>query len=400
MSISYWLDGPYTARLPLETNRTADAVVIGAGMTGVGIACFLRDRGLTSLVLERGIVAGGATGRNAGFLVSHLGEHYAQSVNIWGRDNAAAISRIHLENHRLLTEIVDRNGLDCGYARCGSLFVAADDVEEDVLIRSCSLLQEDGFACELLDAVTLNRTLHSRGFGGALFNPSDGRVDPVRLVRQMARLAETGGVVFCEHSPVHAINGAGNLWRVETEKGSVTSRFVFLASNAWTPSLLPSLPLQPVRGQCVALPHLPGPFAEISCYTNYGSEYWRGVDGCAIFGGRRDAGGSGESEYSEETSSAVQEALEGFYKSHFPELRNAVPSHRWAGIMSYTPDGMPLVGAAPGKEGIYIAAGYTGHGFGYAFCAAEWLVRLVLDGKDQIPPFCRIDREMRSLEIK
>ena len=63
--------------------------------------------------------------------------------------------------------------------------------------------------------------------------------------------------------------------------------------------------------------------------------------------------------------------------------------------MAYTGDGLPLVGAVPLKEGMYLAAGYTGHGFGYAFLAARWLVDLALDGYNEIPELCRIDRTMR-----
>src|SRR5512136_942645 len=98
MSVSYWLDRPYTPGPPLADSLVADATVVGAGMTGIGLAYFLRDRGLSVIVLERDTIAGGATGRNAGFLVSGLGEHFARSVKFWGRESASAISRFHLQN--------------------------------------------------------------------------------------------------------------------------------------------------------------------------------------------------------------------------------------------------------------------------------------------------------------
>jgi glycine/D-amino acid oxidase-like deaminating enzyme len=63
-------------------------------MTGVGLSCFLRERGLKTVVLKRGTIAGGVTGRNVGFLVSGLGEHYARSIEFWGREPAAALTRL------------------------------------------------------------------------------------------------------------------------------------------------------------------------------------------------------------------------------------------------------------------------------------------------------------------
>ena len=129
---SYWLDRPYIPLPPLSENMTADVVVVGGGMTGIGLAYFLGDEALKVLVLERDTVACGATGRNAGFLVSGLGEHYARSVEFWGRAEAAAISRMHLQNHALLAGIIARHDIACDYARDGSFVIAADPEEEDL----------------------------------------------------------------------------------------------------------------------------------------------------------------------------------------------------------------------------------------------------------------------------
>jgi glycine/D-amino acid oxidase-like deaminating enzyme len=364
-------------------------------MTGVGLACFLRERGLKIVMLERGTVAGGATGRNVGFLVSGLGEHYARSIEFWGREPAAAITRLHLKNHSLLADIVAQHGIDCDYARDGSLVIAADEEEEDLLRRSHPLLLEDGFRCEFVEASQINKTLRALGFGGGLFNPSDGHVDPVGLIRGLAAVAQSGGVKFFEHTPVSQFRKAGVSWVAETEHGSVTTDLLFLASNAWTPKLLPEMELEPVRGQCMAIGPLGEPPITVPCYTNYGSEYWRGAGRYAILGGMRRAGNNEEVGYEDGVTEAVQSALDSFCRDHFPYLRSAPVTHRWSGIMSYTGDGLPLVGAVPHKGGMYLAAGYTGHGFGYAFLAAHWLVSLALDGSNEIPDLCRIDRTMR-----
>ncbi len=394
MTVSYWLDSPYDLHPALVGHRTADVAVVGGGMTGVGLAYFLSERGIKAVVLEMGALAGGATGRNAGFLVSGLGEHYARSVEFWGRADAAAISRLHLRNHAMLAEIVARQDVDCDYRREGGFVIAGDDEEEELLRKSHPLLIEDGFLCEFVDSAQVNRILHTTGFGGGLFNPSDGSVNPVRLVRAIAASAHRRNTQFFECTTLRRLRQTGSSWLLEAEHGTVSAGLVFLACNAWLPVFLPQVRLQPVRGQCLAVGPLAAPPAAVPCYANYGSEYWRGAGSHFILGGMRRAGGRDELGYADGTSTPVQNALEDYCFKHFPQFAGAAVSHRWSGVMSYSADGLPLVGAVSGKEGLYLAAGYTGHGFGWAFLAARWLVDLALDNRDSIPALCRIDRQM------
>jgi gamma-glutamylputrescine oxidase len=302
---------------------------------------------------------------------------------------------MHLQNHALLAEIVTRHEIECGYARDGSFVIAGDEEEEGLLRRSHPLLMEDGFPCEFLKSSEVNRTLRTCGFGGGLFNPSDGRVDPVGLIRGMAAITQRDGLRIFEHTAVRHIRKVDGSWVLDTDHGSVTAPLLFLASNAWTPILLPKVMLRPVRGQCLAVGSLEELPASQPCYSNYGSEYWRGVGRSVVLGGMRRAGNSGENCLEDGITEAVHLALDRFCSDHFPYLRGVSVSLRWSGIMAYTGDGLPLVGAVPHKEGMYLAGGYTGHGFGYAFLAARWLVHLALGETDEIPELCRIDRIMR-----
>ena len=72
MTVPYWLDEPYTPRTPLEGDRTADIAVLGGGVTGIAAARFLAERGCRVAVVERDVLASGATGRNAGFLLAGI----------------------------------------------------------------------------------------------------------------------------------------------------------------------------------------------------------------------------------------------------------------------------------------------------------------------------------------
>ncbi|MBZ5495250.1 MAG: FAD-binding oxidoreductase [Acidobacteriia bacterium] len=396
MTLSLWLDTRHVPRPRLEGNQTADAVILGAGMTGIGLAYFLAEQRLETVVVEGETVAGGATGRNLGLLVSGLGEHYARSVAFWGRNQAAAIMRLHLENHGILASLADRHGIECGYRRSGSYAVGIDSEEEEELRRSSLLLREDGFECAFLEAADMNRALGGRGFCGGIHNPLDGVVDPVRLIRGLARQAEKAGGRILERSPIRSVDRAGTGWIVRSPHGSLSAPLLFLACNAWLPQIYGRVTVKPVRGQCCALAAPSAVLPDIACIANYGAEYWRRAGEHGIFGGFRRLGSSAEEGYQDSVSDVIQSALQRFVRAHFPGLDHAPVTHRWSGVMAFTPDGLPIVGGIPGEDGLYVAGGYTGHGFGYAFLAARWLTALTVERRDEISPLCRIDRPMRS----
>ncbi|MGD0307853.1 MAG: FAD-dependent oxidoreductase [Acidobacteriota bacterium] len=395
MTLSLWLDTPSVSRPRLDGRKEADAIVLGAGMTGIGLAYFLSELRVRTLVLEAESVACGATGRNMGLLISGLGEHYARSVAFWGRSEAAAITSLHLDNQDLVGELVRHHGIECGYRRSGCYAVGADIQEEEELRQSCLLMQEDGFPCSFLDARNMNLALGGRGFFGGMHCPRDGVVDPVRLVRGLACAAERGGAVILERSSVQSISRDGLRWVVQTTDGSASAPLLFLACNAWLPFFRGGIPLRPVRGQCCAIHAPAAAIPDMACIGNYGAEYWRRSGDYYLFGGFGRLGGMEEGCWLDEVAAGIQHAIEEFARSHFPDLESAPVTHRWSGIMAFTPDGLPLVGPLPGESGLYFAGGYTGHGFGHAFATARRLAALAVEGRDEIPALCRIDRPMR-----
>jgi glycine/D-amino acid oxidase-like deaminating enzyme len=96
-------------------------------------------------------------------------------------------------------------------------------------------------------------------------------------------------------------------------------------------------------------------------YARDGYDYWQQLpDGRLVIGGQRDASLDTENTDVEETTPLVQARLDELVR----ELADGEPriTHRWAGIWGTTPDALPLVGRVPGRERIWIAAGYSGHG--------------------------------------
>ena len=111
-----------------------------------------------------------------------------------------------------------------------------------------------------------------------------------------------------------------------------------------------------------------------------------------LLGGCRDVALKEELTAVSQPSDRIQKALENFLRTGLGV--KAAITHRWAGLMGFSPDGLPLVGPVPGAPGVYICGGYTGHGMGFAVNAARTLVTHITRGVP-VPPW--LDPSRRQL---
>jgi glycine/D-amino acid oxidase-like deaminating enzyme len=348
--------------LPLR----ADVVVVGAGITGLSLAYWLGRGGADVLVLERSRLAAGASGRNAGFLLAGVAASYADAVASYGRVLAAEVWAFTLENHDRLAEVLAGRA---GHRRGGCWTLAATPEEAALLERSAELLADDKLPGEWVPAPRIA----GGGLGGML-NPVDGELDPVEAVDVLA-LESRASIV--EGIDVVALEPAAPGVRVHTSRGELGAGAVVLATNGYTRQLLPALPIDPVRAQMLATAAA-APVADRPVYTDGGYVYWRQLrDQGVILGGFRHRAMADEVGYEELPTTTIQAHLD----EHLQALGIASPvTHRWAGVMGFTPDALPLVGALPGSAGLYICAGYSGHGMGFAFNCARVLAESMLGG--------------------
>ena len=127
------------------------------------------------------------------------------------------------------------------------------------------------------------------------------------------------------------------------------------------------------------------------CYANFVLDYFRQLPtGQMIIGGFRQLQKDAEVGYSDETTDIIQEALEEFLRKHIPNVAKAKITHRWTGIMGFSVDGQPMVGALPTDNQTFFLGGFTGHGIGLAFHTAKCLGDAVF-GRE-IPSFISAKR--------
>ncbi len=363
----------------------ADAVVIGAGVLGLSAAIELQSRGLRPLVLERGRVACGASGRNAGYLMRGAADNYAKAAEEWGRETAKRVWRWSEDNLRALREL----GLErvAGYERRDSAIVALEDDEAAELERSAVMMAEDGFDAELVRTGKDALWRRGRAIVG-LVNPGDACCDPVRVMAWLAGMLHepvTQGV------RVDAVTRSDGTVRVETDRGVVVSPVVIVATNALVSRLMPGLAgvVEAWRGQMAAY-RTPRADLAMSYYLNRGGEYVRaGEDGLVLAGGMRRFHEDSERTASNEPTAALQADLDAFVRETF-DLGEVEAVARWGGTMGFSPSGLPVLDVLGGEDegSVGVSAGFTGHGMSLGHLAGCEIASAAVERREVRLPTC------------
>lgn len=371
-----------------------DVVVVGAGVTGASIAWRLAQTGKRVLVLEQRGVCSGASGRNGGMTGAGSSLHAASR-------SGRAVYALTTTNLRLLTSLAEELGAEFELRLTGTMDVITTEAQRAHLEHAVAAEREAGITIELLDADAARRIMPalSPEILGAAYAGDRGHLWPFALVNAMADAAARLGVEIRAGTRVDRLLRDGErVAGVVAAGDAIHAESVILATNAWTPLLLPELPagaLVPARGQILVTqpvpPILPCPFG-----TNFDKEYGRQTpSGQILCGGyRRLDVNEGLGAYREEVTAPVLSGIARCLTTLFPVLRGKARVVRgWSGLMGFTADGMPLIGHYGPAPGLTIAAGFNGGGFSWGAVVGIVISRL-LTGQDpgfDLEPF-RPDR--------
>lgn len=320
----------------------ADVCVVGLGGSGLAAVHELLDLGQRVVGIDAGIVAGGAAGRNGGFLLAGPADFHHDAVRTVGRDRATALYR------RTLDELARMQAeTPAAIRREGSLRVAmSDDEREDCRIQLAAM-----------EADRLPAEWYVGPEGEGLRIPTDGVFQPLQRCRALAERARSRGAALFELSRAVAISGTG----VETPEGRIACDAVIVAVDGRLEQVFPELAgrVRTARLQMLAT----APTTEVqtrhAVYSRYGYEYWQQLpDGAIALGGMRDRGGEGEWTDVAEPADPVQSMLETYLRD---VLRVTAPiTHRWAGAVGYTDDGLPIFEEV--RPRVWAIGGYCGTG--------------------------------------
>lgn len=231
--------------------------------------------------------------------------------------------------------------------RDGSLRLAASDEELDDCRAQLDAMARDGLPAAWYDGPE----------GSGLRIPTDGVFQPMRRCRELAQRAAAGGAQLFERTLATAIEGRG----VTTAGGQVRCDAVIVAVDGRLEQLIPELRgrVRTARLQMLATAPTTEYATPFAVYSRWGYDYWQCLpDGGLALGGMRDRGGEGEW-----TDQAVPaEPIQSLLEAHLRERLgvHAVVTHRWAGVVGYTENGLPVCEEV--RPGVWVVGGYSGTG--------------------------------------
>ncbi len=350
-------------------------IVVGGGVIGCSIAYHLAGAGLDVTVVERGKVAGGASGVAAGMVAA-----LSEAIPVGPMLDLALMSRSLLLD--TLPQLQQESGIDVEYLPSGILHLAFTDEEEAALKARLAWQADLDMGVRWLSPEEARNLEPGIGEGviGALHSPQEGHLNSRRLVRAFAQGAARRGATFLQDTEVIGLlSSSDRITGVKLPNGDLEADWVALASGAWSGQygdwLGIELPVRPVRGQIMAARILPAPIS---------MGVWRGItylapkaDGSIVMGSTQEEAGYRDK--------ATLEGIAGILSSAIrlvPGVAGAELHKIWAGLRPASPDGAPILGPAPGWEGALLAVGHFRNGILMSAATGKLITDYVTGGEE------------------
>ena len=367
---------------PLDQDRRADVVIVGAGIAGITTAYMLGRAGKTVIVLDDGPVGGGETGRTTAHISNALDDRYYEIERMHGRGGAQIAASSHTAAINRVELIVREEEIDCGFERVdGFLFLGGDDKHEE-LEKEIEAAHRAG----LVDIELLERApVAAFDTGPCLRFPNQGQFHILEYLTGLVRaIQRDGGLIYCG-SHVNEIKD-GEPCHVRTTDGrTVTADAIVVATNTPVNDWVTMHTKQAAYRTYVIGATVPRGSVERVLLWDTPDPYHyvrldSGVDGdedVLIVGGEDHKTGQ-EDESAEERFRSLEE----WTRERFPMVTSI--AYRWSGQVMEPVDYMGFIGRNPGDEKhVYIATGDSGNGMTHGTIAGMLLTDLILGRENE-----------------
>ncbi len=361
---------PLPALSPLDRDIRAEVAIIGGGYTGLSAARELAKRGVEAVLVDAGDIAGGASGRNGGFVSSRFRVSFLHMLKRHGRDVARRMFEIGREGAAHVARTAEELGLrSTDFARHGTLYAAFNERQLRAAQDSIAWMEREFGAApaRILSRAEIAAESGSTLFVGGTLAVAGAGVHPLNYARGLARDLHARGVPLFPHSPATAIRREGDTVVVVTPAGRVRAGQVILGTNAYSRISPVTARLArrviPFQSAVIATSRLPPallerilPARRMVFDSKRVLRWWRIFDDRMVFGGRGASGNEG--------SEAAYARLQAGMVSIHPELREVPLEYRWSGYVGMSLDGLPHVGRLDDR--LLFAAAYNGSGVSLA----------------------------------
>ncbi|WP_349359474.1 FAD-binding oxidoreductase [Stappia sp.] len=375
-------------RAPLAGTVRADVAVVGGGFTGLNAALTLAEAGRSVVLLEANRIGWGASGRNGGQLHSgqRRDQHFLEAS--FGKDTARHLWTMAEDAKALLHDRRQRYSIDCEWmpglieAAHKEHFVAEEWDYAEKLARDYGY---DKLAP--LTRAELGAAIGTEAYFGGVRDAGAGHLHTLKLAQGLADALEAAGGAIHEASPVTGlVDHAGGV-EVRTGQGAVQADNVLLAGNGYLAGIdadsearvmpinnfiLTTEPLSQEQADRL----IPG--REAVSDSRFVVYYWR------LTQDRRLLFGGGET-YRRGFPPDIERFVRGHLANVYPQLSGVPVSHAWGGTLGVTQSRLPCLTRS--RPGVYVAAGFSGHGVAMAGFCGHVTAQAMLGDSDRFDVF-------------
>ncbi|MGE0059408.1 MAG: glycine oxidase ThiO [Dehalococcoidia bacterium] len=358
-------------------------VIVGGGVIGCATAYFLAKNGASVTLLERGELAGEASGAAAGMLAALSDE---------GGSRGPEFQQLCLDGldlYESVLPVLDATGVDLRYSRAGVLHLALINHEAEPLKRRYEqqlALAPDNRWLEG-DALREEEPQAQPHAVAGLLSPREHFLDPQRLTLAFAEAARREGASIQTQTAVTGlVQTDGKVSSVRTAGGRIEAASVLLSGGPWTAGMAAKLgafiPVRPVRGQMISLRGPKQPLRHV-------------IWGEHAYLVPREDGQTFVGATVEEVGFRRRNTLTGLARLRraatelVPALKDADLVRSWSGLRPGTPDGLPILGQLPGHENVWVATGHFRNGILLAPITGQLMAEGIRSGETpaRLQPF-------------
>ena len=368
-----------------------DVIIVGGGIIGCSTAWQLSKLGKKVLIVERKYVASGSAGATDGVVGYHTKKPGAQLD-------------LAVQSIEMFKTLNEELGMDIEYGlEAGGMQPVEDKEQWDMLAAMAEEQRKSGVDIHMIsgeEARKIEPNL-SPDIYGALYSPTGGKVNPMRMTIAFSRAAKKLGTEILSNTEVTGfLIEDGRAVGIQTTKGEFRAPAIVNACGSWAGKVAAlaglDLPIKPRKGQ-LAVTEPIGPYltATVQCalynVIKFRPETIKDQavlklgaslsieqqeDGALIIGGTREF-----VDYEEENTFEAIETMMKRAMRFFPALKDVSVVRFFSGFRPYTPDGMSLMGEVKTLPGFYMAAGHEGDGIALAPITGKLMAELIATGK-------------------
>ncbi|WP_141502582.1 NAD(P)/FAD-dependent oxidoreductase [Paenibacillus luteus] len=382
---------------PLRQNKKTKVAIIGGGMSGAICSSIFMQNGLSTILVERGEVAGGSTSANTGLLQFSNDIMLCDLIEQIGERDAQIFYRACRDAVQMLEEAARSLRIDVGFIRRNSLYYASSEQDLPKLRREYDALKACGLNVEFWTADDISKHFPFRK-PGAIVTHGDAEVNPFQFVNGLTDASVDQGLEIHEQTDIIAHETlTSGLHRLITSDGYEIEVEHVVYAVGYEPEELRGKLIKAEINRSFALvtgvqPNLQSWHERFLIWeTARPYLYMRTtVDGRVVVGGLDEE--IEEPLHSDGERAKRSGKLHQQLKALFPDLQAPV-EFEWSATFGESRDSLPFIGADPAWKNVYYCLGYGGNGTVYSMLAAHLISNLIQGKEHPLTEIVKLDRQ-------